>query len=129
MFTVEQIKSAHSKVKSGADFPEYIKEIKQLGVTAFETWVTDSHTEYFGKDDYQTKSDPMYENLAIAENTDKEKFGHRLQVHQQGKTDYFTFCKDCAETGIEKWFVSLDEMTCTYYDKSGKEILVEQIPG
>ena len=33
MFTVEQIKAAHSKVKSGADFPSYIKEIKSLGVT------------------------------------------------------------------------------------------------
>jgi uncharacterized protein YbcV (DUF1398 family) len=129
MFTVEQIKSAHSKVKSGADFPKYIQEIKQLGVTAFEIWVIDSHSEYFGKDDYQTKSDPMYENLAIAENTNKEKFRHRLQVHQQGKTEYVTFCKDCAETGIEKWFVCLAAMTCTYYDKAGKEILVEQIPG
>ena len=39
MFTVEQIKEAHSKVKSGADFPQYIQEIKILGVTAFETWV------------------------------------------------------------------------------------------
>src|SRR5690349_250696 len=116
MFTVEQIKEAHSKVKSGADFPKYIQEIKGLGVTAFETWVIDSHTEYFGKDHFQTTSDPMYENLVVATNSDKEKFTHRLQIHQQGKTDYFTFCKDCAETGIEKWFVSLDAMTCTYYD-------------
>lgn len=129
MFTVEQIKAAHSKVKSGADFPEYIQDIKQLGVTAYETWVVDSHTEYFGKDHYQTKSEPMYEKLVIADNSDKEKFSHSLQIHQQGKTDYFTFCKDCAETGIEKWFVCLDAMTCTYYDKGGNEILVEQIPG
>jgi uncharacterized protein YbcV (DUF1398 family) len=129
MFTVEQIKSAHSKVKSGSDFPAYIQEIKGLGVTAYETWVVDSHTQYSGKEHYQTKSDPMYENLVIAENSDKEKFSHYLQIHQQGKTDYFTFCKDCAETGIEKWFVFLDAMTCTYYDKAGKEILVEQIPG
>lgn len=33
MFTVEQIKTAHSKVKSGADFPAYIQDIKKLGVT------------------------------------------------------------------------------------------------
>ena len=32
MFTVEQIKAAHSKVKSGADFPAYIQEIKALGL-------------------------------------------------------------------------------------------------
>ncbi|MDE3237234.1 MAG: DUF1398 family protein [Bacteroidota bacterium] len=128
MFTVEEIKKAHSKVKNGADFPLYIQEIKQLGVTAFETWVIDSHTEYFGKDDYQTKSAPMYENLVIHENSDKDKFTHYLQIHQSGKTDYYTFCRDCAASGIEKWFVSLIEMTCTYYDKAGNKVLVEQIP-
>ena len=36
MFTVEQIQEAHSKVKSGADFPKYIQDIKKLGVDAFE---------------------------------------------------------------------------------------------
>jgi uncharacterized protein YbcV (DUF1398 family) len=128
MFTVSQIKQAHSKVKSGADFPTYIKEIKILGVTAFETWVKDSHTEYFGAHDFKTSSLPMYENLVIADTTDKTTFANSLKIHQQGETDYFTFCKHCAETGIEKWFVCLDEMTCTYYDKSGNVILVEKIP-
>ena len=70
----------------------------------------------------------MYENLAIAEKSDKDKFSNYLKIHQQGKTDYAKFCKDCAETGIEKWFASLDEMTCTYYDKAGNKILGEQIP-
>lgn len=127
MFTVEQIELAHEKVTSGAAFPKYIQEIKQMGVTAFETWVKDSHTEYFGKNDYQTKSQPQYENLVIANDSDKEKFTHYLKIHQQGETDYFTFCQQCAETGIEKWFVCLDKMTCTYYDKAGSEILIEEI--
>jgi Protein of unknown function (DUF1398) len=35
MFKVEQIKAAHGKVKSGADFPSYIREIKVLGVTSY----------------------------------------------------------------------------------------------
>lgn len=129
MFTIEQIKGAHSKVKSGADFPKYIQAIKQLGVHAFETWVIDSHTEYFGKDSYQIKSQPMHENLVIAGKSEKNKFSNYLKIHQQGETDYNTFCSHCAETGIEKWFVSLGEMTCTYYDKAGNKILVEQIPG
>ncbi len=128
MFTAEQIELAHEKVKSGADFPKYIQEVKQMGVIAFETWVKDSHTEYFGKNEYQTKSQPQYENLLIANDSDKEKFSHYLKIHQQGETDYFTFCKQCAETGIEKWFVCFDKMTCTYYDKAGSKILVEEIP-
>jgi len=129
MFTVAQIEQAHEKVQSGADFPNYIREIKQLGVTAFETWVSDSHTAYFGKDGYRAASQPQYEKLEIAADSDPEQFNRYLKIHQQGATDYVTFCRHCAETGIEKWFVRLDEMTCTYYDKAGTEILAEQIPG
>lgn len=128
MFTVEQIEQAHEKVKSGADFPKYIQEIRQMGVSAFETWVNDSHTEYFGKNDYQTKSSPQYEKLTIASVSNKEKFSVCLKMHQRGETDYFSFCKHCAENGIEKWVVDLNEMTCTYYDKVENKILTEQIP-
>ncbi|MBB6371342.1 DUF1398 domain-containing protein [Chryseobacterium shigense] len=128
MFTVEQIEKAHSKVKSGADFPDYIQEIKKLGVKSFETWVKDSHTEYFGDNDFNTKSQPKYPDLTIEDQSDKEKFVQYLKSHQKGETDYMTFCQHCAETGIEKWFVCLDEFTCTYYDKTGNEILVEEIP-
>lgn len=128
MFTVEQIELAHSKVKSGADFPKYIQEITLLGVRSFETWVSDSHTEYFGNDNFKTLSNAQYENLFIAEKSNSELFISKLKSHQKGETDYFTFCKDCAETGIEKWIVNLDKMTCTYFDNANQEILVEQIP-
>ncbi|MCS3530157.1 DUF1398 domain-containing protein [Chryseobacterium sp. JUb7] len=128
MFTVEQIETAHDKVKTGADFPNYIQEIKQMGVKSFETWVKDSHTEYFGENDFKTTSESQYEDLIIADNSDKEKFAQQLKSHQKGETDYMKFCKDCAETGIEKWFVDLNKFTCTYYDKLGNEILEEEIP-
>ena len=128
MFTIKQIEVAHSKVKSGADFPKYIKEIKEIGVIGFETWVIDGHTNYFGKNGFQTKSEPMYGILTIAKETDKNKFSQYLKIHQKGETDYFTFCKHCAETGIEKWVVNLDKMICTYFDKSENEILIENVP-
>jgi hypothetical protein len=32
MFTLEQIKKAHDKVQTGADFPIYIQELIDLGV-------------------------------------------------------------------------------------------------
>ncbi|BEV05117.1 DUF1398 domain-containing protein [Chryseobacterium gambrini] len=128
MFTVEQIESAHGKVKTGADFPNYIKEIKELGVKSFETWVKDSHTEYFGENDFKTISESQYKDLAIADHSDQEKFIQQLKSHQRGETDYMKFCEDCAETGIEKWIVDLDQFTCIYYDKAGNEILTEEIP-
>jgi len=47
MFTIEQIKDAHAKVKSGADFPAYVQEVIRLGVTRYETYVADGQTHYF----------------------------------------------------------------------------------
>lgn len=128
MFTVSQIKEAHSKVQSGADFPKYIQEIREFGVIAFETWVKDSHTDYFGKNHFKTSSESFYEDLEISETLNLEQFVHQLKSHQKGETDYPTFCKDCAENGVEKWIVDLEKMTCIYYDKAGNEVLTEQIP-
>jgi uncharacterized protein YbcV (DUF1398 family) len=127
MFTIEQIKEAHSKVKSGADFPVYIHDLKKLGVTHYETFVSDGHTDYYGANDYRTAATAKYDTLGINGGTNTEQFTTDLKAHQQGKTDYLTFCKDCAKSGIEKWKVCMDEMTCTYYDKAGNEILVEEI--
>ena len=40
---MQQLKAAHSKVKSGADFPAYIRKIKALGVTHYDTYVNNGH--------------------------------------------------------------------------------------
>ncbi len=127
-FTVEQLKTAHSKVKSGADFPAYIKEIKAMGVTRYETFVNDGRINYFGTNNYVAKVPAKYEAVTIAENKNVEAFKAELLAHQQGKTDFLTFIKMCAETGIEKWEICMNKMTCTYFDSRGNEVLVEQIP-
>ncbi|MBP9883423.1 MAG: DUF1398 domain-containing protein [Chitinophagales bacterium] len=127
MFTIEQIKAAHNKVKSGADFPSYIKEIKSLGVTHYEAYVTDGHIDYHGANDYTAKVTAKYDPLVIAETSKSEAFKAELLAHQQGKTDFLSFIKMCATFGIEKWAISMDKMTCTYYDKAKNEILVEAI--
>lgn len=128
MFTIEQIEKAHHNVKSGADFPAYIREIKALGVISFVTWVKDSHTEYYGTDNFVACSLPKYSEMVINSNVNKDKFIQQLKSHQHGATDYMTFCEDCASTGIEKWIVDLDSFTCIYYDQSGNTILSENIP-
>lgn len=128
MFTVEQIKTAHSKVKSGADFPSYIKEIKLLGVTHYETYVNDGHIDYHGANNYTAKVPAKYDSLLIADTSKADDFKVELIAHQQGKTDFLTFIKMCAAFGIEKWEICMDKMTCAYFDKAGKEILVEDIP-
>ena len=128
MFTIAQIQQAHSKVRSGADFPAYIREIKALGVTYYEVFVTDGRTEFYGTDGYKAATDSKYDTLPIADTCDLEQFQSELKVHQQGGSDYPTFIRTSAACGIEKWAVNFDTMTCTYYDTAGREVLVEQIP-
>ncbi|MFT3738636.1 MAG: DUF1398 family protein [Breznakibacter sp.] len=128
MFTLEQIKQAHGRVRSGADFPAYVREIKDFGVTFYEAYVTDGHIVYYGENNYQIVSPSKYVTKTIAERTNTVQFKADLKAHQQGKTDYMTFCADCAKSGIEKWVVCMEKMTCTYYDGAGAEILKEQIP-
>jgi uncharacterized protein YbcV (DUF1398 family) len=105
-----------------------IQDIKKIGVTFYETFVTDGHTDYYGTDAYKTSSMSRYNTLKIAEVSNAEQFKADLKVHQQGKTDYSTFFNDCAKSGIQKWTVCIDKMTCTYYDQAANEILVELIP-
>jgi len=128
MFTIKQIKVAHSQVKSGIDFPKYVQELIKLGVLSYNTYVTDGHTEYLGKDHYHIQSEAIHPNFNVADVSDKEKFRKCLKIHQLGQTDYLTFSKHSAESGVEKWKVDTVKMTCTYYDKQGDKLLVEDIP-
>lgn len=128
MFTLEQIKDAHAKVKSGADFPRYVQELIALGVSRYETFVHDGHTVYESKDGRKISSDAKYSALEVNVHSNAEQFIRDLKNHQQGGTDYPTFCKDSANAGVEKWVVDTSAMTCTYFDRQGNEMQREQIP-
>lgn len=128
MFSIEEIKTAHSKVKSGADFPAYIQELKKLGVISYETFVSDLHTDYYGKNNFIVSTPPNDNILSIADKSDSDQFKAYLKAHQQGKTDFPTFRNDCAKSGVEKWITSINKMTCTYYDKNRNIVLEEKIP-
>jgi uncharacterized protein YbcV (DUF1398 family) len=128
MFTIDQIKQAHSKVKSGADFPTYVQELKKLGVISYDNYLADGHTDYSGADNFRVTGTAKYPAMEISDSRSKEKLTHTLEIHQQGGTDYPTFCRQAAEAGVEKWTVHITNLTCTYYDKEVEAMLVEAIP-
>jgi uncharacterized protein YbcV (DUF1398 family) len=127
MFTLSEINKAHSKVKSWADFPAYAREIHGLGVTGYDVFVFDGHAEYFWNPETLI-SPPKYDSLEVGKISDTEKFREKLKLHQNGGTDYMTFCRDSAECGVEKWTLDLELGTCTYYDRGGNSLIVEHFP-
>lgn len=127
MFTLEQIKQAHSKVKSWADFPAYVKELIAMWVRSYDTFVDNVRAEYRGEDSILT-SQPKFDSIFINDTVDKEKFAQYLKAHQQGKTDFMTFRTDAAHSGVYKRTMDMTTMTCTYYDKHNNIILAEVLP-
>lgn len=128
MFTLKQIRQAHSRVKSGADFPAYITNIREQGVLKYETAVLNGNTRYFGQAGFSVETGPNYAFLEIAEATDAIQFVAELRAHQQGKTSFPEFCSACARTGIGKWEADLVEMTCSYYNLRSELVFIESIP-
>ncbi len=128
MFTEQQFKAAHSKVKTGADFPGYIQEIKSLGLIRYEYWVSDGTTIYYGENSHEVKSVAKYQPLTIATVSSAATLRHNIAIHQKGETDFLTFCGQAADAGVEKWVIDTEKMLCTYYDLQGNEMVAEPIP-
>lgn len=128
MFTIQSIKEAHAKVKSGADFPRYVQDLKKLGVNFYENYVTDGHTQYYGSHNFSITSDPKYTAIPVAADSSAEALKKELAIHKKGGTDYLTFCKQAADAGVAKWTVDIVNLTCTYYNRAGEALLIESIP-
>lgn len=128
MFTESQIKAAHSKVKSGADFPAYFQDLKNSGVTYYETFLKDGHSRYHGKSNFELTTAPKFEAISIADDVNVDQLKTDIANHQQGRSNYLEIIGQAAGNGVEKWAVCMTAMTCSYFDKSGNKILVEEIP-
>lgn len=127
MFTIQQIHSVAQKVKSGSDFPQFIQDLKELGVCSYDQYVSDGHTQYYGVD-FLVTDDAKYPIMEVAENSSVLMLKNAITIHQQGETDYHTFCVNAANSGVGKWRTSIEQMNVEYVDKRGVIILVEPIP-
>jgi uncharacterized protein YbcV (DUF1398 family) len=128
MFTIENIQATEAKIKSGADFPNFIQEIKAMGVIRNDVFVINGMAVYYGNDDHTVQSAPAYEDLLIEQESNVYELKEALKIHQNGTTDYQTFCRQVAAAGVEKWVIDLNAMTVTYLAADGTEMVVEHIP-
>lgn len=127
MFTLAQIDEIHNTLGKRASLPDYLQALNSIGVIKYDSFITDGHSEYFGADNHKLVSQPVHEKYAIAEISNLEGFMIHLNLHEQGKTDYFQMSQGLADSGVEKWTFDTKQMTIAYYDMAGNELLVEDI--
>jgi uncharacterized protein YbcV (DUF1398 family) len=127
MFTMEQINEIHDQLGRAESLAQYVKALNAIGVETYDSYITDGHSEYFGNSGQKVTSPPAHEVLTIADASDREQFLKHLNLHNEGKTSYVEMSQGLADSGIEKWTVDTKNMTMTFYDKVGNEMLIESI--
>jgi uncharacterized protein YbcV (DUF1398 family) len=127
LFTIEQINDAHERLGSAATLAQYVHELRSIGVERYSSYLSDGHSEYFGKDGSVVSSPAVHETPIIADTSNREQFLEHLELHNQQKTSYVEMSRGLASCGIEKWAVDATLMTMTFYDKAGNQMLVEAI--
>src|SRR4051794_27745608 len=105
MFTIEQINGVHDRIGNADTLLEYVRALHAIGVEKYDSYLTDGHSEYFGKDGHKVSSTPAHEKLSIAETSNRERFLEHLKLHEQGKSSYVEMSQGLAQSGIEKWTV------------------------
>ena len=120
MFNLEQINRIH-------DLLQYLQALKAIGADKCDSFISDGHSEYFGKEGHKVVSSSAHEKLKIAEVSNRENFIRHLKLHSQRKTTYLEMSRGLVDSGVEKWTFNANKMTMTYYDRSSKVMLVEEI--
>ena len=128
MFTKERITAAQARVKSGADYPRLVQELKEMGVESYDHVVADGSNVFRGAGGHAVTIRHSEERIQVAVQSSAEKLRQSLSIHQQGATDYPTFCRQAGEAGIARWTSDFRAMTVTYSDRYGNPVVVEPIP-
>jgi uncharacterized protein YbcV (DUF1398 family) len=127
VFTLEEIEELHGRLGNAETLSNYVRSLAALGVARYESFVSDGHSEYIGRDADRVTSHAVHDELTVAERSDRDAFLDHLRRHEQGETSYLEMSKGLAESGIERWAVDTRAMTMTFYARSGDVLLVEQI--
>lgn len=128
MFTIEQIEELHGRFGRAETLSDYVRSLASLGVVHYDSFVSDGHSEYLDRESHRVISEPVHDELVVAEGSDRDAFVDHLRRHEHGETSYLEMTRGLADSGVERWTVDTHAMTMTFYDRSGEVLLVEQIP-
>jgi hypothetical protein len=102
--------------------------LKQLGLVGYEFMVTDGSAVYYGADGYKVNREPGYAPQPIMRPASPMALREAMGIHQQGGSDFPTFCRQAAAAGVEKWRIDIQRMLTIYFDSDGSVMVEESIP-
>ncbi|HAR4501080.1 TPA: DUF1398 domain-containing protein [Staphylococcus aureus] len=125
--TLSAIQQAHQQF-TGVDFPKLFKAFKDMGMTYNIVNIQDGTATYVHQSEDDIVTSSIKSNHPVAPRSNQSIVQDVLTRHQQGQTDFETFCDEMAEAGIYKWHIDIQAGTCTYIDLKEQAIISELIP-
>lgn len=126
-FKLSAIQKAHQQF-TGVDFPKLFKAFKDMGMTYNIVNIQDGTATYVHQSEDDIVTSSVKSNHPVAPSSNQSIVQDVLTRHQQGQTDFETFCDEMAQAGIYKWHIDIQAGTCTYIDLQEQAIISELIP-
>ena len=126
-FKLSAIQQAHQQF-TGVDFPKLFKAFKDMGMTYNIVNIQDGTATYVHQSEDNIVTSSVKSNHPVAPSSNQSIVQDVLTRHQQGQTDFETFCDEMAQAGIYKWHIDIQAGTCTYIDLQEQAIISELIP-
>ncbi|HCU6926287.1 TPA: DUF1398 family protein [Staphylococcus aureus] len=126
-FKLSAIQQAHQQF-TGVDFPKLFKAFKDMGMTYNIVNIQDGTATYVHQSEDDIVTSSVKSNHPVAPSSNQSIVQDVLTRHQQGQTDFETFCDEMAQSGIYKWHIDIQAGTCTYIDLQEQAIISELIP-
>lgn len=126
-FKLSAIQQAHQQF-TGVDFPKLFKVFKDMGMTYNIVNIQDGTATYVHQSEDDIVTSSVKSNHPVAPSSNQSIVQDVLTRHQQGQTDFETFCDEMAQAGIYKWHIDIQAGTCTYIDLQEQAIISELIP-
>lgn len=126
-FKLSAIQQAHQQF-TGVDFPKLFKAFKDMGMTYNIVNIQDGTATYVHQSEDDIVTSSVKSNHPVAPSSNQSIVQDVLTRHQQGQTDFETFCDEMAQADIYKWHIDIQAGTCTYIDLQEQAIISELIP-
>jgi uncharacterized protein YbcV (DUF1398 family) len=127
VFTWAEVDDLHTRFGRAASLGDYLRALAAIGVTRFESFVTDGHSEFFGPNGHSVVSPAHHEHLSVADRSDRDSFLRHLRDPGDGKTSYLEMSAGLAQSGVEKWVADTSALTMTYCARDGVVLLVDDV--
>ena len=125
--TYEKFRQAQEK-SAGRKYPEYVKNLKEIGVQSYEVSVGDLLTTVYGNDGDPLEVPGASAQLVCSDTFFEPHLKAALASNQSGLTAYPEFMSEIAEAGVHRYVADLGSMMVTYYGKNPEDKYEEKIP-